>query len=442
MPSTLENVSSIKRTLKITIPQATADADIKARLNEVVKQARLPGFRPGKAPLEVVRKQFGPAIRSEVITKLIEKSYAEALAEHKLKPAGMPKINIEEGSFKEGDIKYTAELEVFPEFKVKGLEEIELVKTEATVTDKDLDKMFENLQKQHMSWKVAKRAAKLEDRVSIDFEGFKEKEAFAGGKAEDFKLILGSKSMIPGFEEGIVGKKAGDAFDLDITFPETYHVADLKGQPVIFKIKVKEVEAPELPVVNEDFAKLFEVESLEILKKEVRMNMERELEFALKAKLKDQVIEGLLKHNEVELPETLVQEEAHRLAHMAKERMKSWGQQNLPEMPLDMFTNDAKKRVALGLIMNRIIQDHKLQPEQARIDAMVAKMASIYDNPEQVVEFFKNNRQRMAEIEQVVLEEQVVDEVAKHAKTKAEKKAFDEVMQNNTSAMANILPQG
>ncbi len=444
MAATLENLSSIKRKLIISVPQAEADVEIKTRLAEVLKQVRLPGFRPGKAPLEVVRKQYGPAIRSEVVTKLIEKSYTEALAEHNLKPAGLPKIEIDPASFKEGDVKYTAELEVFPEFKVKGLSSLELTQMTASVTDEDLDKMFENLRKQHMGWKSVTRAAKVEDRIVMDFEGFKGKEAFEGGKAEDFKLVLGSKTMIPGFEDGLIDKKAGEEFDLALTFPDNYHVEDLKGAKAVFKIKVKAVEAPELPVVDETFAKLFEVDSLETLKKEVRMNMERELEFALKAKLKEQVIEGLLKHNEVELPEALVQEEAQRLAEMAKERMKSWGQQGggLSELSLDLFMADAKKRVALGLIMNRIIQDQEIKPEQVRIDAMVAKMASIYDNPAQVIEFFKNNKQRMAEIEQVVLEEQVVEEVAKQAKTTSEEKSFDEVMQGNTSAMANILPQG
>lgn len=444
MASTVENTSSIKRTLNVTVSKNEVEEGVKSRLAEVSRNARLPGFRPGKAPLDVIRKQFGPTIRSEAITKLIEKSYGEALAEHKIQPAGIPKINVDEASFKDGDLKYTAEIEVFPEFKVKGLDKLELTKTVASVTDKDLDNMFENLRKQHVKWEAVKRAAKEKDRVTIDFEGFKNNEPFAGGKAQDFKLVIGSKSMIPGFEEGIKGKKAGEEFDSNITFPENYHVADLKGQPTVFKIKVKAVEGSTLPTVNDEFAKLFEVKSLEELRKEVRMNMERELDFTLKAKLKDQVIEGLLKHNEIELPESLVQQEAQRLVQAAKERMKSWGQQqgNIPDMPLDLFTNDAKKRVALGLILNQIIQEHKIKPEEAHVNAMLEKMASIYDNPAQVIEFFKNNKPRMAEIEQIVLEEQVVDQVSSLAKVKEDKQNFEEVMKNNTSAMANILPQG
>ena len=447
MPSTLENVSNIKRKLSINVPAAEIDQEAKKRLVEVSQQARIPGFRPGKAPIDIIRKQYGASIRSEIITKLIEESYGKALMEHKLKPAGMPKINIEEASFKEGDLKYSAELEVFPEFAVTGLDKLKLTKLTCTIEDADLDAMFEKLRKQHISWKETQRASKAEDRLAIDFEGFRGEEAFTGGKAEDFKIILGSKTMIPGFEDGLIGKKADEEFDMELTFPEDYHAAELKGQTVTFKIKVKAVEEPVLPKVDEEFAKLFDVEDLETLKKEVKVNMERELEFTLKAKLKDQVIEGLLEHNQVELPESLVQEEAQRLAHGAQERMKSWGQQQgqggkIADLPLDLFMPEAKKRVALGLIMNRIIQDHKLQPDPARIDTMVEKMASIYDNPTEVIQFFKNNKQRMAEIEQVVLEEQVVDEVAKLATVVEEKKGFEEVMENNTSAMANILPQG
>lgn len=442
MSSTVESMGNIKRKLSITVPQTEVDADVQKQLVEASQKARLPGFRPGKAPIERIRQQFGPAIRSEVITKLIEKSYGEAIAQHTLKPAGMPKITIEEASFKDGDLKYTADLEVFPEFKVQGLAEIELVKTHAEVTEADLDKMFENLRKQHIKWEETKKAAKEGDRVIIDFEGFKNNEAFAGGNATDFKLILGSKNMIPGFEEGVIGKKADEAFDLELTFPEDYHVEDLKGQPAVFKIKVKMVETPILPEVNEEFAKLFEVETLEQLKKEVKMNMERELDFALKAKLKNQVTENLLKTNTIDLPEALVQQEAQHLAEVAKERMKAWGQKNVPAMPLELFTEEAKKRVALGLIMAQIIEEFNIKPDQARVDAMVEKMASIYDNPSQIIELFKHNKARMAEIEQVVLEEQVVDQVSSLAKVKSETKTFDEIMQNNTAAMANMLPQG
>ncbi len=442
MASTLEILNTIKRAMHINVPHGRIDEKVKKRLQEVSQKATLPGFRPGKIPMQVIQKHFGPSIRSEVITQLIENTYAEALNEHQLKPAGMPKITIEESSFIAGDLQYKAELEVFPEFEVKGLAALELVKVKAEVNDKDVDEMFENLRKQHVNWEKVDRAAKEGDRVTVDFEGFKGEEAFTGGKAEDFKLIIGSKAMIPGFEEGLIGKSAEDHFDLPLTFPETYHVEDLKGQAVVFKMKVKKVEAPILPEVNDDLARLFEVENIDALQKEVRMNMERELDFTLKAKLKDQVIEGLLKHNQIDVPESLIEEEAKRLAAAAKEKMKGWGQKNLPDMPITLFNEEAKKRVMLGLIMNQIIQAHGLKPEHARVEAMIEKMASIYDNPTEVIAFFKQNKERMAEIEQIVLEEQVVDYVAGLAQVKEEVKAFSEVMDKNTANMANVLPQG
>lgn len=442
MSAILETVSSIKRILNINVPKETIDEKVKIRLQETLPKIRLPGFRPGKAPIAVVRQQFGASIRSEVISQLIEQSYTEAITSHQLNPAGMPKITVEEDSFKRKDLQYKVELEVFPEFKVTGLSDLELVKFNATIKESDLVKMFENLQKQHVKWEHSTTVVQNGDRVTLDYEGFKNEEPFPGGKAENFKLIIGSKTMIPGFEDSLIGKSIGEEFDVNLSFPEDYHVENLKGQPVLFKIKIKELESPVLPSLNDEFAKLFEVETLDELRKEVTMNMERELEFALKSRLKDQVVEGLLKHNDIEVPEVLIQEEAGRLAKGAKERMKSWGQKNIPDMATSLFLAEAKKRVALGLIMNQIIQEHAIKPDPEKVKLMVEKMASIYDNPAEVIEFFRNNKVRMAEIEQIILEEQVVEHVASLAKVREEEKDFDEIMSNNPTAISNMLPQG
>lgn len=438
----LEVNEGIKRVFGVDVPKVEIDSAMDKKVQEVAGQARLPGFRPGKVPLQVVRQQFGESIRGEVISKAIEAAYGKVIVEHKLKPAGLPKITVDEALVKKGELSFKIELEVFPEFEVKGLADLEIVRIKANVTDKDEKTMLENLRKQHTEWKKSDEAAKEGDRLLIDFEGFKGKEAFPGGNAKDFRIIIGSKMMIPGFEEALIGKKQGDEFDMKISFPKDYHVKDLAGAPVVFKIKVKEVETSKLPTVNDAFAKLFQLDSLEALKKEVRANMERELDFALKAKVKDQVIEGLRQHNTVELPSALVHEESERLSKAAAERMKSWGQKNATALPLDMFKEEAQKRVALGLIMNRIIEQYQLKVDPTRVKAMVEKMASIYENPEEVVKMFYQHKARMAEIEQVVLEEQVVDKVLELAKVKEETKSFEEVMGQNANAAANILPQG
>jgi trigger factor len=439
MTAILEQSSGIKRVLQVTVPKAEIDKGVSEQLVVVAQRATLPGFRPGKAPRQVIEKQFGDSVRNEVVSKAIEKAYINAMTEHKLKPAGMPKITVDEASVKK-DLSFKIELEVFPEFEVKGLPEIEIIRTTAKIDDASKKKMMENLQKQHLNWTEVERAAQNEDRLLIDFEGFKNGEAFKGGEAKDFKLILGTKMMIPGFEDGLIGKKKGDQFEMDLTFPKEYHVADLAGQAVVFKINVKKVEEPALPVLDDAFAKLFQVDSMKLLEEEVNLNMERELDFALKNKLKNQVIDGLLKHNEIELPAALVEEEAQRLAQVAVEKMKSWGQQNVGVPPLDLFMDEAKKRVALGLIMNQIINQYELKVNQDMVADTIQKMASVYENPEEVVKMFRQNKARMAEIEQVTLEEQVVNKVIELAKVVEEEKTFEEVMQN-ANAEANILPQ-
>jgi trigger factor len=440
MAAILEQSSGIKRVLQVTVPQAEIDKGVGEQLKVVIQRANLPGFRPGKAPRQVIEKQFSDSIRNDVISKAIEKAYIDAMTEHKLRPAGMPKIVVDEATVKK-DLSFKIELEVFPEFEVKGLPEIEITRTTAKIDAASKKKMLENLQKQHINWESVDRAAQNEDRLIIDFEGFKGKEAFKGGDAKDFKLILGTKMMIPGFEEGLIGKKTGDEFEMDLSFPAEYHVADLAGQAVMFKVKINKVEAPTLPELTDEFAKLFQIDSMQLLEDEVTMNMERELDFALKSNLKTQVIDGLLKHNEVELPSALVEEEAQRLAEAAMTKMKSWGQQNVGAPPLDLFTEEAKKRVALGLIMNQIILQYDLKVDQEMVTEMIKKMASVYENPEEVMQMFRQNKARLAEIEQVTLEEQVVNKVLELAKVIEEEKTFEDVMQH-ANAEANILPQG
>ncbi|MCX7123888.1 MAG: trigger factor [Gammaproteobacteria bacterium] len=439
MTAILEESTGIKRVLRVTVPQSEIDKGVKEQLNVVAQRANLPGFRPGKAPRQVIEKQFSDSIRNDVISKAIEQAYSNAIVEHQLKPAGMPKINVDEASIKK-DLSFKIELEVFPEFEVKGLPEIEIIRTTAKIDQASKKTMMENLQKQHINWGVIDREAKNEDRLVIDFKGFKGEEAFKGGDAKDFKLILGTKMMIPGFEDALIGKKKGDEFDMDISFPKDYHVEELAGQPVVFKVKVKKVEAPALPELNDEFAKLFQIESLKLLEDEVNMNMERELEFALKNKLKTQVIDGLLKHNEIELPSALVDEEAQRLAEAAIAKMKSWGQQNVGTPPLSLFTDEAKKRVALGLIMSQIITQYDLKVDQDMVSETIQKMASVYESPEEVVKMFRQNKARLSEIEQVTLEEQVVNKVIEMAKIVEEEKTFEDVMQH-ANAEANILPQ-
>jgi len=431
MKVSVSEKKGLDREMVVSIPAKEIDPKVEERLKTAATQVRMPGFRPGKVPVKLVKQRYGKAVRQEVIGEILQKSYFDAVGKEKLRPAGMPKIDIvtnEDGK----DLEFKATFEVLPEIKVNGLEKIAVEKPICSVVDADLDKMLETLQKQHVEWASVKRAAKLDDRVVIDFEGFINKKAFDGGKAENTPLVLGSGSMIKGFEEGIVGAKPGDDIEVNVTFPKDYHVKDLAGKEAMFKIKVKEVQDPKLPELNEAFAKKFNMASLDKLKKEVRANMERELEFTIKTRIKNQVIEGLLEHNkELEMPKSLLHEEIHRIKDQTLSRIGEGGKkpQKLPELPDSLFEEQATRRVKLGLLMGQIIADHKLKADPKKVKAMIEKMASVYEDADQVVKHYYQNPQQLAEIEQIVLEEQAVDKVLESAKVTEKKQDFTEVMQ-------------
>ncbi|MDF2940900.1 MAG: trigger factor, partial [Gammaproteobacteria bacterium] len=334
---------------------------------------------------------------------------------------------------KEGaDLEFKASFEVFPEVEVKGLDQLVIEKPVSTVTDSDLDEMMETLRKQHAKWEKVERVANNGDRVIIDFEGTMDGVKFEGGSANDVPLVLGSKQMIEGFEAGIEGMKAGDVRDLELSFPANYHAEKLAGKPVSFKITVKEVAEPILPELGEELAKLFNVSDFDKLKKEVRSNMERELEFSLKNKVKDQVMEGLLKHNTVELPSGLINDEIERLKQQALQRMGMWQKNKSaqqPELPNELFEDQAKRRVTLGLLMNKVITMNAIKADQDRVKAMVEKMVSVFENPEEVAKHYYSDRNQMAEIEQIVIEEQVVEKILESAKVNEKPMKFSEVMQ-------------
>jgi trigger factor len=348
----------------------------------------------------------------------------------------MPRVEVlvdKEGA----DLEFKASFEVFPEVEVKGLDQLVIEKPVSSVTDADLDEMMETLRKQHAKWEKVEQAAKDGNRVVIDFEGTMDGEKFEGGSANDVPLVLGSKQMIEGFEAGIEGMKAGDVRDLNLTFPANYHSDKFAGKPVSFKITVKEVAEPILPELGEELAKLFNVSDLEKLKKEVRANMERELEFTMKNKVKDQVMEGLLKHNTVELPAGLVSDEIERLKQQALQRMGMWQKNKSaqqPELPNELFDEQAKRRVTLGLLMNKVITMNAIKADQDRVKAMVEKMVSVFENPEEVAKHYYSDRNQMAEIEQIVVEEQVVEKILESAKVNEKPMKFSEVMQQRTAS--------
>ena len=430
MQVSVETTQGLERRLTITVPAESVDNAVKARLQQLAKTQRINGFRPGKVPVSVIKKRYGQAVRQEVAGDVMQQNFYQAIVQEKINPAGMPSFELTKDQDGE-DLEFVAKFEVYPEVEVKGVDDIEIEKTVVEIADEDLDNMLETLQKQHGEWKEVKRKARKDDRMVIDFVGTIDGEEFDGGKAEDFTLELGKDRMIPGFEKPLVGAKKGEEVIVDVTFPEDYHAEALKGKEAQFTVNVKKVEGLTLPKVDEEFAKLFGIEDgdVEALKAEVRKNMERELGQTLKTQLKEEVIAKLLEKNELDLPAALVDQEVNALREQAKQRFsQQGGGQNLPDLPADLFKDNAQRRVSIGLLLGEIIKQNDLKADQEKVDSLIETMASAYEDPQEVVDYYKNNQELMQQMQNVALEEQAIEWVVGQAKVTEVNKPFDEVM--------------
>lgn len=427
MQVSVENTSALERRMTIGVPAERIETEVNKRLQQTARRAKVPGFRPGKVPMSVIRQRYEASARQEALGDLIQETFYEAVVEQKLNPAGAPAV--EPKVFEKGkDLEYVATFEVFPEFEVKGLDGIEIERQDASVEDADIDKMLDVLRKQGTRYEAVDRAAANDDQLTLDFVGTQDGEAFAGGSAEGTKLVLGSGRMIPGFEDGLVGAKAGDERVLDLTFPEDYQNLDLAGKAAQFKVTVKEVAAPELPELNEAFFKQFGVEetTVEGFRAEVRKNMDRELRQALKTKVKNQVMDGLLVANQIDVPAALISNEVDRLRVQA---VQQFGGNIQPEqLPAELFSEQAKRRVLLGLIIAEMVKQFELKPDDARVRELIEEMAAAYQEPEQVVKWYYQNEQQLNEVRSVVLEEQVVDTVLKQAKVTDKQVSYEDAV--------------
>ena len=414
MQVSVENTSALERRMTIAVPAERVENEVNKRLQQTAKRAKVAGFRPGKVPMSVIRQRFEADARQEAFGDLVQASFYEAIVEQKLNPAGAP--SVEPKSFEKGkDLEFVAIFEVFPEFTVSGLESINVERLSAEVADADLDNMLEVLRKQNTRFEAVERAAQNDDQVNIDFVGKVDGEAFAGGSAKGTQLVLGSGRMIPGFEDGLVGAKAGEERVVNVTFPEDYQNLDLAGKAAEFTITVNSVSAPVLPELNEEFFAQFGIKesTLEGFRAEVRKNMERELRQAIKTKVKNQVMDGLLAANPIEVPKALLENEVNRLRVQA---VQQFGGNIKPEqLPAELFTEQAKRRVVLGLIVAEVVKQFELKPDDAKVREMIEEMASAYQEPEQVIAWYYKNDQQMNEVRSVVLEEQVVDTVLQKA---------------------------
>lgn len=428
MQVSVETTEGLGRRITITVAAESIETEVKKELIDVSKKVRIDGFRKGKVPANIIEQRYGASVRQDVLGEVMSRNFIDAIIKEKINPAGAPKYV--PGQYKAGeDFTYSVEFEVYPEIELKGLDAIEVEKPQVDVTDEDVDTMLDTLRKQQADWKETDEAATATDRVTIDFTGSVDGEEFEGGKSSDFVLAMGQGRMIPGFEEGLVGHKAGEEFTIDVKFPEEYHAEALKGKDAKFAIVLKKVEQQELPEFTEEFVKRFGVAdgSVAGLRTEVRKNMERELKNVVRNNIKTQTIDGLIKENDIEVPAALIDSEIDVLRRQAAQRFGGNEAQAL-ELPRELFEEQAKRRVVVGLLLGEVIRTSELKADEDRVKAMIEEMASAYEDPQEVIEFYSKNKELMDNMRNVALEEQAVDALLAKAKVTEKPAKFHDLM--------------
>lgn len=427
MQVSVESLSNLERRMTVQVPAEKIDGEVENRLKSMVGKVRLDGFRPGKVPLNVIRQRFSSGVYDEVLGEVMQSTFQEAVANEKLRLAGMPKID--PGSPKPGEeLEYTATFEVYPEIELADMSAVKLTVPKAEITDADIDKMLDNLRKQQQGWSPVERAAKEGDQIVIDFEGSIDGEKFEGGKAENMPLVLGEGRMIPGFEEPLVGVKADDEKTIDVTFPEDYQSKELAGKQAQFAIKVNAVNEVSLPEIDEKFVKAFGIEdgSVEKLREDARSNMQRELDQAITQQIKGQVMDALAKIHDIEVPQAMVKEEITRLREQTTASMDPQASAN--PLPDDLFENEAKRRVVLGLVIGEIVKTNDIKLDDSKVQSMLQEMAASYQDPQALIQYYRSNPQQMDSLRAAVMEEQVVEWVREQAKITEEASSFEKIM--------------
>jgi trigger factor len=427
MQVSVESTGALERRIEVSVPRERIEQAIDERLKRVSRTAKLKGFRPGKVPFKVVKQQFGAQVRQEVLSDLMQSSFAEAVTQQKLSPAAGPRIEpISVGP--EQDLKYRATFEVFPDIQLKGVEGIAVTRPAAEVNEADVDAMVLNLREQRPRFEAVERESREGDRVTMDFEGQIDGAGFEGSKGTDVAVLLGGGRMLKDFEAGITGMKTGERKQLDVPYPGDYHNAALAGKVARFDVHLKKVEEKKLPELDEEFCREYGVleGGIEQLRKEVRENMERELEQNVRARLKAQLMEGLLAANPLEVPKSLVDAQVREMQIEAARRMGAREASQVP--PPEPFVEGARKRVALGLLIGELIKTRGLKIDRERVDARLADLAATYPDPEQVIKAYRQNPDALRQVENLVIEDQVVDLLLEKAKVTDQPATFKDVM--------------
>ena len=429
MQVSIESSTGLERQLKIGVPADRIENEVTQRLQKATKTVSIKGFRKGKVPLKVVKQQFGKGVRQEVIGEIVNSSFYEAISQEKLQPVGQPRIddiNDSEGQ----DLEYLAVFEVYPEIVLADLAKVAVTRPVTDLSDADVDKMIDVLRNQQATFEVSDKPAVEGDQVNIDYVGTKGGEEFAGGKAEGQDLVLGSNSMIPGFEDGLIGVSAGDEKVLKLKFPKDYHADELKGAKVEFAVVVNSVSSKHLPEMDDEFFKLYGVSGggEEKFREDVRNNMERELRNAVRNKIKNRVMSQLFDLNQVELPSALVANEITQLKQQMVQQFGGGQQIDLSMLPDDMFRDKAERRAALGVIVSEIVKVEEITPDEDSVRERINEIASTYEQPKEVVDYYYSQQELLSSVEGVVLEDQVTELVLSKAKVTDEECSYEDAV--------------
>ena len=417
----------LKREIKVSVPSSLVQSKKSSRFESIARKAKLPGFRPGKAPMNIIENQYGNQVNQEVLSEVLETTYAEIIQDKELQPAGPPEVSIDQ--FVDGsDFKYTATIEVMPEFELKGIDEIKVEKLTATVTQSDLNEMIENLQKQRGEWKPVDRESGKGDQLLIDFIGKINDEPFEGGSADDFVIEVGSGQMLPEFDQVLEGVKTGDEKEFDLTFPEDYHKEDLSNKPAVFNIKVKEVRELIPAEINDEFVKGFGIESgkSDDLIKEIKASMEKEKESKIKNDLRINLMKYLRENNKIDIPKVMIHREAHA---MQKDWMRQSGIEDEEKaLPIENFEEIASERVHLGLLVNELVISRELKLDDDKVKTKLEEMTNAYPNGDEIRKMYEQTPELMDQLKSMVMEDQVVDWLSERSTFTEKEIEFNELI--------------
>ena len=432
MSVTVETLENLERKVIVSLAWADINAETDKRLKQTQRRVKIDGFRPGKAPLKMVASMYGASVQNEVINELVQRAFYDIAVSENLKVAGFPRFEGVEEQDDKDSLKIAAIFEVFPEVSIGDLSASEIEKVTSEVGDAEVEKTVEILRKQRTRFNHVDRAAQNSDRVIIDFEGKIDGEPFAGGSSKNYAFVLGSGQMLPEFEAGIAGMKAGESKDVEVNFPEDYHGKDVAGKTAVFTITLNNVSEATLPEVDAEFAKALGIADGDVAKmrEEVKKNVAREVERRTQEQTKESVMEALLKAVELQVPNALVNDEAARLAEEMKQNFVNQGMANAGQanLPADMFKEQAHRRVALGLILAKLVEENKLEPTEEQIKAVVANFAESYEDPQEVIDWYYADASRLQGPTSLAVESNVVNFVLGKAKVTEKTLSFDEVM--------------